>query len=1116
MSFDESSVFGNRSGDIVNSQTRICYTQKMDYRQDYSNNEKNKLFIFVTPDWKELEPKHDGSEKDNGLPKPYCLKDGYDRYGLSMIFIWVSPNGELAYSNTRWNHKASYVSPNVDGAFTTDVFEGLMGASIEELTGIKNIYDKLDILEDRVNNGEDPNNFFNVTNTDIEGLDLLEFRENFNLYDKRKGRIILDDWYEKITPFDEHGDLLMKKLIIERVFFKDTFEELTKPEFIERVGNYIVDKGADPKAFNTIYKEVNNDVFTLSFNGGGYYFFSASKRRLLGPFSSTYGKYDDYGNLIIGKSLIINLESFEAESINDYIKLMLKRQGKDILSLESPKTVFNATPNLHLLTHNGYYNVYNDLDNKILLETWCDFPEKISENIFVFLRGITVDVLIIKNDGVKVTNLLNLTDSKPVIYPVGEGPIGLGSLSSNSYNFPLNILFTENDIVGENMNFKNIVPPQRDDNYVCVENFSEKINFVDRNGNFYTKEFVFDVRDGHESHKYYLSGKKYARYVVSLDGKCNVFNAKTGKMMLKSNPDKWYDEIRIRAFAVEDEKKDKDYYNNVDYDDYYENRRIIYKEYMIVQKNRKNNIIYRNRYLWQHPVNEWFDTIFEAEDYPINGFTVGMNLGNRNVYNFLKLDGTLAFNKPAQKWFESFYGVIIKGRKIYYGKNYSGNDKFYFFNENSQRMFNGLGFDDVEVDDDKNFLVGTIGEDTYILTATGNILKRSGYYDVDRNDFNTYIEKMLSKGYDITDLVDEVYREKGDSYGNILIRFNNDWNILSPNNEVYLDKWAEQCPRLLGDFYRIKLDGRRENAMRIDGEFLFDSENTESWPYSVTPEIFNLLRCYLPNGRYNIGKFGYGLLLEEDARSIYSNKDIGFIIAFYDNNNLIFDSSLNSISKEDLFNMCNKYLESNDLQELFKYTLGQRRESGRYIGIGFCDGFSNLYDKNEKRFIFKEWVNRIYSASENIIVCEINNNLVFVQNNGEINFRKKNGQNYVLDSVSGFVKGIGIVKGRFTDRNSSFETYIKADGNLLVNTGFSCCAAFANGFGLAQKDGYVFVLADGRILGDGMEIRRINNRMDSYNWRGKGIADVTLQDGRRGYLTINNEFIPIENNNNDG
>ena len=140
LSFDEAKEIGKYS--VPNGE--ICYTQSEELWDEYSEYDVNNLFVLLRNDWKKYnDPKmavHDGSEKNNGLSSPLNEFNGYDNYGLSMIFVWLDRFGNLYKSNTRWNHEADYAPGHgVDTAMTETDIAMLMGEPFEQVFGVKKV-----------------------------------------------------------------------------------------------------------------------------------------------------------------------------------------------------------------------------------------------------------------------------------------------------------------------------------------------------------------------------------------------------------------------------------------------------------------------------------------------------------------------------------------------------------------------------------------------------------------------------------------------------------------------------------------------------------------------------------------------------------------------------------------------------------------------------------------------------------------------------------------------------------------------------------------------------------------------------------------------------------------
>lgn len=148
LTFQEAKKYGLESG---GGGLKICYTQnpKTWIKPQFSNNNVNKLFLLLRNDWQTVNPEHDGSEVNNGIEglnipifkdkKKTIPYSGYDDYGLSMIFVWITPEGELHESNTRWNHHATYpLGHMVDHPFTKEEIEQLIGTPFENIFNITN------------------------------------------------------------------------------------------------------------------------------------------------------------------------------------------------------------------------------------------------------------------------------------------------------------------------------------------------------------------------------------------------------------------------------------------------------------------------------------------------------------------------------------------------------------------------------------------------------------------------------------------------------------------------------------------------------------------------------------------------------------------------------------------------------------------------------------------------------------------------------------------------------------------------------------------------------------------------------------------------------------------
>ena len=135
-SYDENALMNNKYSVIVvedfetahdygqysASGSKLCYTQDKNLWDGiYTAKGLNKVYLILDKNWKNIQEKH-------GENTPY------DEYGLSMIFVFINPEGNIAYSNTRWNHDTNGNGPsNVDQSFTKASLTKLLGVNFNSI-----------------------------------------------------------------------------------------------------------------------------------------------------------------------------------------------------------------------------------------------------------------------------------------------------------------------------------------------------------------------------------------------------------------------------------------------------------------------------------------------------------------------------------------------------------------------------------------------------------------------------------------------------------------------------------------------------------------------------------------------------------------------------------------------------------------------------------------------------------------------------------------------------------------------------------------------------------------------------------------------------------------------
>ena len=112
---------GDKTG--YNGRSEWCHTNGESTYESWTENYTKFFFVIAKDNWQDIKP-HDDPQKDD---------NAYDEYGLSLMAILVSREGELLRCTLRWNHviDPKYTKPGreVDRAF-------ISFAELSQVTGL--------------------------------------------------------------------------------------------------------------------------------------------------------------------------------------------------------------------------------------------------------------------------------------------------------------------------------------------------------------------------------------------------------------------------------------------------------------------------------------------------------------------------------------------------------------------------------------------------------------------------------------------------------------------------------------------------------------------------------------------------------------------------------------------------------------------------------------------------------------------------------------------------------------------------------------------------------------------------------------------------------------------
>jgi hypothetical protein len=190
-SFKLANEIGKYSGNENGGE--LCYTETPKTWDDYTKNGLNKVYCCLSNNWKNIKP-----EKSEGYPK--------DEYGLSMIFVFISPEGELVNSNVRWNHGDGSFG-NVDNMFTKSELSELVGVNFnqvfkpfsrEELHSMGMIM--LDEVQGLLDSGKKPEEIFERFERFYDGFAGVRLNGKWNFINTN-GQLLSNQWFDDAYNF---------------------------------------------------------------------------------------------------------------------------------------------------------------------------------------------------------------------------------------------------------------------------------------------------------------------------------------------------------------------------------------------------------------------------------------------------------------------------------------------------------------------------------------------------------------------------------------------------------------------------------------------------------------------------------------------------------------------------------------------------------------------------------------------------------------------------------------------------------------------------------------------------------------------------------------------------
>jgi len=171
----------------------LCYTQSQGTYNIYTNSNKFNMYALLRDGWQD---------------EPCEIGEGYplDSYGLSMIFVIVSPNGGIEYSNVRWNHGPKQYTRRVDNIFTIKQLAQIVGSYVVNQIGINNNINSTQLtyeVEDKLARGIDWLQIFQTCHRNWNNVYEVSYKGQQNIIDS-EGILLSDIWFDRVQAMDDY------------------------------------------------------------------------------------------------------------------------------------------------------------------------------------------------------------------------------------------------------------------------------------------------------------------------------------------------------------------------------------------------------------------------------------------------------------------------------------------------------------------------------------------------------------------------------------------------------------------------------------------------------------------------------------------------------------------------------------------------------------------------------------------------------------------------------------------------------------------------------------------------------------------------------------------------
>ena len=676
LDFETANKYGNQSC----PSSKLCYTQSEDTWNSYTNNGNNAAYVALKKGWEGIESIHDDFENSP-----------YDTYGLSMIFVFVSPSGVLTTCNTRWNHRADYPDGvKVDHALTRKQVSEIIGMNFfkvfkpNDVSQFNNPQEMQKLLSQMANN--DFSAFDSAS--DYGNIKIVKLKNKYNIVSN--GQFKFKKWFDGILEIkksilNQYGGLILVGRNNKYNFVNGNGDLVWKKPYFQWFDGAYCDYFA---YFDFCIVWIGNKKNLMQLNGtllwdkpinqwfneltiGNHFIRVANVRN----YKKFYNILQKDGTLMCDEWFDwIDYTTEEArdgyyDSENATTRCIIQRKI-GILDVNEKTISFNKSPKSLVdgcqLRKGGFYKVelngdYNYMteDGTLLSDLWFkelyDFLDDVEMATVKYWCEDTLEMKYnwMRKDGTFVWNKPPSQWFDDTSYFWHHGSVAVEM--QNKKNFmnlngrllwdkPVDEWFDEVDARNFVVKLNNKQNVLKQSGTLMFEYWFDNINW-DESYNMYVlmineKEQGMQYNFASQSGEIYFDFtfdyvfKHGTYYEVCKGGKSNLLK-KDGTLLWKRPINEWFYDISIRHNGTI----------------------IVYEDVDNVEK--RNVLLPNGELVWKHPKEEWFDLIRPNEDGEDGSYLVVIN----SKKNFLTGDGKLVWNRPPSQWFDDVTGnaTYMKG-----------------------------------------------------------------------------------------------------------------------------------------------------------------------------------------------------------------------------------------------------------------------------------------------------------------------------------------------------------------------------------------------------------------------------------------------------------------------